>query len=132
MTGKEKCNLLKELRSDIAKANDIEWHESECHHEGNCLGTCPKCESEVQRLENEINIKKGFNQAIKLAGVGILLAGSAFGCQKLDEPLDGDIQVIEPLDGDVEYDGDIEEIDNNDIEIEELAGDVPDVVQVED
>ena len=42
--GKEKCRILKEIRAEIAKANDIEWVTSECKHQGNCKGTCPKCE----------------------------------------------------------------------------------------
>ena len=42
--GKEKCRILKEIRAEIARANDIEWVVSECKHKGNCKGTCPKCE----------------------------------------------------------------------------------------
>ena len=43
--GKEKCRILKEIRAEIARQNDIEWVTSECKHKGNCKGTCPKCGS---------------------------------------------------------------------------------------
>ena len=49
--GKEKCRILKQIRAEIARENDIEWVVSECKHKGNCKGTCPKCEQEVRQLE---------------------------------------------------------------------------------
>ena len=49
--GKKICKALKEVRLQVAKANDIEYAPTECHHEGDCAGTCPKCEAEVQYLE---------------------------------------------------------------------------------
>lgn len=49
--GKEICRILKEIRRQIAEANDIEFIISECRYKGDCLGTCPKCEAEVHYLE---------------------------------------------------------------------------------
>ena len=43
MTGKEKCNLLRQIRKEIAESNDIVYLTTECDYTGNdCPGTCPK------------------------------------------------------------------------------------------
>lgn len=39
--GKQTCKILKEIRRQIAEANDIEFVTSECRYKGDCLGTCP-------------------------------------------------------------------------------------------
>ena len=49
--GKKTCKILKEIRRQIAEANDIEYVVEECQYKGDCLGTCPKCEAEVRYLE---------------------------------------------------------------------------------
>lgn len=49
--GKMTCRILKEIRRQIAEANDIEFVTSECRYQGDCAGTCPKCEAEVRYLE---------------------------------------------------------------------------------
>ena len=49
--GKQTCKILKDIRRQIAEANDIEYITSECQYKGDCTGTCPKCESEVRYLE---------------------------------------------------------------------------------
>ena len=50
MTGKETCKTLKEIRAKIAEANEIPWVIEDCPYEGECRGTCPKCEAEVEEL----------------------------------------------------------------------------------
>lgn len=55
---KEKCNALKMIRQEIALQNGIAFKTTECNFKGECKGTCPKCESEVRYLENELQ-KKG-------------------------------------------------------------------------
>ena len=52
--GKFICDTLKKVRLDIARANGIKYDPTECHHEGDCAGTCPACESEMRYLEREI------------------------------------------------------------------------------
>ena len=54
MTGKEKCKILKEIRNMFAKENGIDFVASECTFEGECVGHCPKCDSEALFLENEL------------------------------------------------------------------------------
>ena len=41
--GKQTCKILKDIRRQIAEANDIEYITSECQYKGDCTGTCPKC-----------------------------------------------------------------------------------------
>lgn len=50
--GKQTCKILKEIRRQIAEANDIEFVTSECRYKGDCLGTCPKCEAEGATLNS--------------------------------------------------------------------------------
>ena len=80
MNGKNKCNLLKQIRKDIAKKNDIPYIVDECKHEGECRGTCPKCESEVKYLEKELNKKKIAGKAVAIAGASAVCAGMLTGC----------------------------------------------------
>lgn len=49
--GKKICEVLKSIRSDIAKRYGIELVERDCTHQGNCPGTCPRCEADVAKLE---------------------------------------------------------------------------------
>ena len=56
--GKQTCKILKEIRRQIAEANDIEFITSECQYQGDCLGTCPKCEAEVRYLEQQLERKQ--------------------------------------------------------------------------
>ena len=44
MLGKQKCRILKEIRQRIADENDIPYVTRECSFQGNCRGTCPKCD----------------------------------------------------------------------------------------
>lgn len=67
--GKQTCKILKEIRRQIAEANDIEFITSECQYQGDCLGTCPKCESEVHYLEQQLERKRMAGKAITLFGI---------------------------------------------------------------
>ena len=50
MTGKDKCEFLREIRKNMAKANGIPYEPRECDFEGDCSGTCPFCEKEAADL----------------------------------------------------------------------------------
>ena len=73
-SGKKICNTLKEVRIQVAKANDIKYVPSECHHEGDCAGTCPKCESEVRWLEQQLQMRRQLGKAVAVVGVSMGLA----------------------------------------------------------
>ena len=80
MKGKEKCKALKELRQKIAEENDIEYAVSECTHQGDCKGTCPKCDAELRYLERELDRRTRFGKKVALAGLSACLAGVVSGC----------------------------------------------------
>lgn len=50
--GKIKCKLLRSIRVQFAQINNIEYTPIECHHVGDCKGTCPACDAELKYLEN--------------------------------------------------------------------------------
>jgi len=54
---KRKCNTLKAIRKEYCDSNNIPVDITECTYKGRCVGTCPKCEDELDiinewRLEN--------------------------------------------------------------------------------
>lgn len=76
MNGKSKCKILKQIRKEIAKQNDIEYVTSECKFQGECTGTCPKCESEVRYLEQELSKRRAAGKTVAVVGIAAsLLAG---------------------------------------------------------
>ena len=67
--GKSTCKLLKSIRQQIADANGISYQPKECHHKGDCTGTCPACEEEIRYLEGELKARKGNGFGMKVAGI---------------------------------------------------------------
>ena len=67
--GKSTCKLLKSIRQQIADANGISYQPKECHHKGDCAGTCPACEEEIRYLERELKARKGNGFGMKIAGI---------------------------------------------------------------
>ena len=93
--GKEKCRILKQIRAEIARQNDIEWVVSECKHKGNCKGTCPKCEQEVRQLEAALAKREALGKTVAVVGISASVALSVTGCfnpfpqTTSGEPLEG-------------------------------------------
>ncbi len=95
--GKRTCKILKEIRAQIAAENDIAFVTSECKHQGDCAGTCPKCEAEVRYLERELEKRAKLGKAVTVAGLAAAITAtsiSATACSLLDQTTAG-----EPLDG---------------------------------
>ncbi len=69
--GKYICKTLKEVRRKIAKANDIVYEPTECRHECDGLGTCPKCEAEVRYLEQQLDLRRSLGKAVSLVGISV-------------------------------------------------------------
>ena len=67
--GRSTCKLLKSIRQQIADANGISYQPKECHHKGDCTGTCPACEEEIRYLERELKARKGNGFGMKVAGI---------------------------------------------------------------
>ena len=64
--GKDICKTLKGIRQQIADANNIRYQPCECHHKGDCSGTCPACEQEIRYIENQLKERnhKGINTKV--------------------------------------------------------------------
>ena len=80
MNGKSKCKVLKDIRKKIAEANDIAYVTSECKYQGECAGTCPKCEAEVRYLEEELAKRKNLGKIVAVAGIAASLVVASAGC----------------------------------------------------
>ena len=84
MLGKEKCKALKEIRRQIAEQNDIEYVVSECNYQGECKGTCPRCEEELRYLEGELEKRQKIGKAVLIAGISAgVVAGAAIGIKAM-------------------------------------------------
>ena len=96
--GKRTCKILKEIRRQIAEANDIEYVVEECQYKGDCLGTCPKCEAEVRYLEEQLHQRQLLGKAAMVAGISVgmftLSSCDTKGTQQGDVPR---VQKVESL-----------------------------------
>lgn len=95
MKGKQTCKILKEIRKQIAAENDIEFVTSECTYQGECKGTCPKCEAEVRYLEHELEKRQHMGKVAMISGMAIGTMFGATSCLNRFQPLEGDV-VYEP------------------------------------
>ena len=75
--GKQTCKILKEIRKQIAAENDIKLVIEECTYQGDCIGTCPKCEEEVRYLERELEKRQRMGKAAIVAGLSVGLLGTS-------------------------------------------------------
>ena len=82
MNGKNKCKILKDIRREIARNNDIEFITSECTFQGDCTGTCPKCEAELRYLEQELDKRQRTGKVVAVAGIAAALVVTATGCKE--------------------------------------------------
>ncbi len=135
MKGKEKCTLLKSIRCKIARENGIDYRPTECTFQGDCKGTCPKCEAELQKLTNDIEKLKNAGKRVAVAGIAAaMVAGSASGC--VPKPLDTELFQESQVDAgfleapEVEETKDPVDSPANQTEVEgkileELAGEIP-------
>jgi hypothetical protein len=80
MKGKNKCKILKEIRQKIADENDIPYVTRECTYQGECTGTCPKCEAELRYLEQELEKRRSLGKTVAVAAVAAGLSLSMAAC----------------------------------------------------
>ena len=69
MNGREKCELINQIRQKIADNNNIDFVIYECTFEGECSGRCQKSDSELNYLEREL--EKRQNEGVKLNLKGV-------------------------------------------------------------
>ena len=112
--GKQTCKILKEIRKQIAAENDIELVVSECTYQGDCKGTCPKCEAEVRYLERELEKRQRMGKAAVFAGMSL---GTLFAATSCNHP------VPEPLAGEVMHTPDSTEMPNDSISNDSIPSD---------
>ena len=93
MKGKNKCKLLKEIRQKIADENDIPYVTRECSYQGDCTGTCPKCEAELRYLEQELEKRRRLGKTVAVAAVAAGLSLSLAACT----PGSGSAPGVDPL-----------------------------------
>ena len=77
--GKNICHTLKTIRKQVAEANGIDYTPAPCHYDGECNGTCPCCEAEVQYIESQLGRLRLAGKAVKVAGLALGLTMVA-GC----------------------------------------------------
>jgi hypothetical protein len=113
--GKQTCKILKEIRKQIAAENDIEFVTSECTYQGDCKGTCPKCEAEVRYLERELEKRQRMGKAAMFAGLAVGTLFATTSCDRI---------IPQPLEGDVPYIPDSTEFPNDSIPSDSIPDDV--------
>ncbi len=96
--GKKICQTLKEIRLQVARANDIPYEPTECKHKGDCSGTCPKCEEEVRYIEHQLNVRRMMGKAVAVAGVSAGLTALTACNTSIRNILHPDIRGKMPLD----------------------------------
>lgn len=118
MTGKQTCDILKQIRRDIAKKNDINIPIRDCPHgeDVRCPGTCPRCEAETRALEKALNDRKKTGKKLLIAGISAgLVVGTIAGvssCSPLpDDQLEGDVPAVHTSDDSTSADDESSETD---------------------
>lgn len=114
--GKKVCASLKQVRKQIADANGIPYEVTECKHQGNCKGTCPKCEAELRYIENQLSLRRAAGLAVSIVGLSLGVASTFASCSAPQpagpaqssesvQPIPPSIQ--EEYEGEVILDGDV-------------------------
>ena len=88
MRGKQKCKILKEIRQRIADENDIPYVTRECGYQGECKGTCPRCESELQYLERELARRRSLGKRVSVAALCVGMSLAAAGCSPTEKTVE--------------------------------------------
>lgn len=86
MLGKQKCRILKEIRQRIADENDIPYVTRECSFQGECKGTCPRCESELKYLERQLALRASLKKSVTVAALCAGMAGLSFAASGCSGP----------------------------------------------
>ena len=86
MSGKQKCKILKEIRQRIADENDIPYVTRECSYQGDCTGTCPRCESELRYLEQQLENRRRQGKSVSVAALCVGIALASAGCTPSVKP----------------------------------------------
>ena len=111
MDFKQKCEVLKSVRRNLADKLEVELHQKECTYQGECKGTCFKCKQEEETLNLAL---LGRTTLAATLAVGMVVLP---GCTPNDENLMGLMEVYEP-------NFIIQEKEDEESELVELFGDI--------
>ncbi|MBR6042952.1 MAG: hypothetical protein IKP37_10005 [Paludibacteraceae bacterium] len=84
--GKITCEALKAVRKKIADANGIDYQPSVCKHQGDCSGTCQKCESEARYIEKRLSLMQSAGKAVKIIGLATGVSALCAELPSCDDP----------------------------------------------
>ena len=100
MRGKDICEALKGIRKDIARSNNISYEPHECHHEGECNGSCPLCDQEAAMILSELRRREKEGYPIQIDTYSMTALEQMAGERDIPEDdsktLLGDIVIYEP------------------------------------
>ena len=94
MKGKDICKQLREIRCQVASANGIDYTPAVCTHEGDCAGTCPRCESEMCYIERQLYRRRALGKAVTVAGLA--LGAASFVPMQAQQAV-SDIPAVQPV-----------------------------------
>ena len=89
--GKKICRELKKIRRRIADENGIKLDIPECTFEGECRGTCPRCEWEVKYLEQSLFERLKLGKIATISGLALGLTACGGGGIGPDIQVVGDV-----------------------------------------
>ena len=69
MNGRQKCEMINQIRKKVADNNDIDFVIYDCTFEGDCTGRCAKSDSELNYLEGELEKRQNGGVKLNLKGV---------------------------------------------------------------
>lgn len=117
---KKKCEHLKQIRKNMADALGVDLKQRECTFEGDCKGTCPKCEQEENLLKKAL--LKG---SAVVATTAIVFTGCA---TEPEDDIAGGMSVYEEDKIDLNLEGDFlispENVQTEDLNDEILVGEL--------
>ena len=89
--GKSICSVLKTIRKQVADANGIVYEPRECHHQGDCRGTCPACEAEVRYIQQQLDIRRQLGKAVAVGKTKELAPSEILSADYTDYLLEGSL-----------------------------------------
>ena len=87
--GKETCEYLKGIRRKIAADNDITLDQAPCSFQGECSGTCPRCDAEISYLQKELSRRGKLSTVASIIGMTMVTTLPVTSCTKGDIPAPG-------------------------------------------
>lgn len=113
--GKELCDLLSVVRWDLAERYGIQLPKRKCSHKGDCRGTCPLCDYDLETLSLKLATRN-----IDRPEVTKRLRDLINNSHRLVYFLNPDLELVHP--GEIPYEGD--EQNYNQFEYRKLQGDI--------